>query len=866
MKNLHDRIAEDVARWRAEGYPCSRYPIIKHLLAYQWDEREETTRYLRAAQMQALETYWFLRLEKETPRFMALYKSYYEGEDLLKVLGVPYHSSIISYTSAVKYIEDCAEKKEKEIPLSETFRESYHLQYPSYIFALTMGAGKTVLIGAIIATEFSMSLEYPDGNFMKNALVFAPGTTIIESLRELSDIPYESILPEDNYKKFNANLKIRYTSVKNKKINTLGNSRYNLVVSNTERIILRQRSALPLQERGKLEENHRFHDLAQLPNLGIFSDEAHHTYGNKSETDLKRVRQTINRLHELRKLVCVVNTTGTPYYKKQFLKDVVIWYGIEEGIKQKVLKSLYDGIKSYSIEKENYSHVAQRIVKDFFATYSKVALPEGQKAKIAFYFNRQEDLDGVKGAIEKALVDVGVPPNCLLANTQKSSPKEVDEFNRLNSPLSNKRVILLVGKGREGWNCPSLFACALITKQTSSHNHVLQSSTRCLRRVVGNDLPARIYLDSGNKNVLSQQLAENFGEHFSLSALGAIEPEQQEVTVEILKTSTPRLVVDSHIDVWQREEGAGKALRLRPPDLEAILPHIKESIMDVQWKDEFMVLVEKRMRRLPIEEVVSLERAAVEIALPLHFDVLEVLRALKGIYGTAPIAKHHIPELRRQAEESLGAWQHRQEVVRRVMALIHTKDEQGEPLFREREGGGLFHVLRFAKTRFEHMIREGLLVSHEEAQSGGHPLQLAKDEKQLSFHYSPYDLANKSERETFGEILQYLNIKRHEVEGFYYTGSLTDPRKTDMWFEYKGADNRFHRYFPDFVLVKKSGEWLIVEVKGERDREHPDTERKAKAVERIVALQPEKIQYHSVFLPSESFEDIKGWIDKGGPS
>ena len=71
------------------------------------------------------------------------------------------------------------------------------LDYPSYILALAMGAGKTVLIGAIIATEFAMSLRYPDGNFMKNALVFAPGTTIIESLRELSDMPYEKILPPD---------------------------------------------------------------------------------------------------------------------------------------------------------------------------------------------------------------------------------------------------------------------------------------------------------------------------------------------------------------------------------------------------------------------------------------------------------------------------------------------------------------------------------------------------------------------------------------------------------------------------------------------------------------------------------------------
>ncbi len=55
---------------------------------------------------------------------------------------------------------------------AEATRESLLLDYPSYILALAMGAGKTVLIGTIIATEFAMALEYPDEPFIKNALVF----------------------------------------------------------------------------------------------------------------------------------------------------------------------------------------------------------------------------------------------------------------------------------------------------------------------------------------------------------------------------------------------------------------------------------------------------------------------------------------------------------------------------------------------------------------------------------------------------------------------------------------------------------------------------------------------------------------------
>ena len=70
--------------------------------------------------------------------------------------------------------------EEKKI---QALHEAANLAYPSYILALAMGAGKTVLIGTIIATEFAMSLRYPNGQFMRNALVFAPGLTIIESLR-----------------------------------------------------------------------------------------------------------------------------------------------------------------------------------------------------------------------------------------------------------------------------------------------------------------------------------------------------------------------------------------------------------------------------------------------------------------------------------------------------------------------------------------------------------------------------------------------------------------------------------------------------------------------------------------------------------
>jgi len=104
-----------------------------------------------------------------------------------------------------------------------------------------MGAGKTILIGAIIATEFALAIEYPDSGFIENALVFAPGTTIIESLRELARTPYERILPPRLYEPYAAALKMTFTRDGERDIPVTRGSSFNVVVTNTEKIRIQAR-------------------------------------------------------------------------------------------------------------------------------------------------------------------------------------------------------------------------------------------------------------------------------------------------------------------------------------------------------------------------------------------------------------------------------------------------------------------------------------------------------------------------------------------------------------------------------------------------------------------------------------------------
>jgi len=109
--------------------------------------------------------------------------------------------------------------------------------------------------------------------------------------------------------------------------------------------------------------NQRLQTIASLPNLAIFSDEAHHTYGQAMEKDLKRVRQTVNYLVDNTNVLVVVNTTGTPYFKRQILKDVVYWYGLSQGIKDGILKEVRENIVAYPDVSQK--HFLEDVTSDF---------------------------------------------------------------------------------------------------------------------------------------------------------------------------------------------------------------------------------------------------------------------------------------------------------------------------------------------------------------------------------------------------------------------------------------------------------------------------------------------------------------------
>ena len=893
MNHLFQALSERVDAWRAARYDCPNFPAIGEILDFALvDPASDQLRYLRRAQFRALETYWYLRLVLNTPRIPDLYITLFpKPKDRREAMGLTSREIVDliaddGFEAVIERIKtDNAFVKKHGL---ESLRETFALDYPSYILALAMGAGKTILMGAIVATEFALALDYPDGPFVENALIFAPGKTILSALRELADIPFERLLPARLHKPFAASLKLTFTRDGDKQIPiTLGSS-FNVIVTNTEKIriqkpTVRAGSSQRLFAGSKDEEasalaNLRLQAIASLPHLAVFSDEAHHTYGQKllgkwekdketgepvfKDDGIKKVRRTIDYLAGETNLIVTINATGTPYFERQPLRDVVVWYGLGEGIRDGVLKELAGGIKVLELGDGEAAHMVQSVIDDFVQDYWPVALENGAPARLALYFPNLEARDELRPAIESALLAHGIGPDTLLAVDNKSSDATRRAFEAVaRDPAAPHRVLLLVNMGTEGWNCPSLFACALVRKLATSNNFVLQAATRCLRQVPGNSKAARVYLTASNKKTLEDQLTETYGT--SLKALDTQHAERVEKTIHLHQPHLPPLLIKKRVLRIQRSAGAASTAPLvfSVPDLPAPLGPVVQT-----WSPVLTANGDTHLQRIDAADVLLASytptldgyTAAARLAASYHLPTSELLAALRKTYGEnglqriqdvreqLQIPEHHIDALGLQIEAQRNQYEETWDEIEVAVALVKADgfdrtEVDGQPVYTAR--------ISFDKKK------EGLYKTAQDTADAALALQ-------SSFHYEGYNFDSQPEAEFLDWTLGLLQTHPHQIEGLWFTGGLTDASKTDLRAEYLGDDGRWHTYTPDFVLRRADGKHLVVEVKD--DRFSPDVNRdldrhaqgqapqtlegrKAVALKRWEQLNPERLSYHVMF-------------------
>jgi predicted nucleotidyltransferase len=513
-------------------------------------------------------------------------------------------------------------------------------------------------------------------------------------------------------------------------------------------------------------------------------------------------------------------------------------------------------IQAFDFGDDASAYVAH-VIDDFFRDYGGVRLLNGAPARLALYFPQNDDLDALRPAIETALLAAGESPAVCLRNTSESTKDEVDAFNRLNDPAAPHRVILLVNKGTEGWNCPSLFACALARRLRSSNNFVLQAATRCLRQVPGNLVKARIYLSRDNRAILDRQLQETYGE--SIADLQQATRERGAARLVLRKRNRPPLVLTRLVRTVVPATRPAAALRFAPPVVEGTSGRLEKSVLELVPAAGLRRILQQVGDTVSIETApagVDRYEAAVSLVSASRVDLWALLDELDRLYpGGQDVPVAHLDDLARQLADQTRAYEVREERVEWALALVR-------PDGFDRSTGAGGEELYTAEITYP-KDREKLLLRAEDLRE--------QNLRGFGFHYDPYNFDSSPEAECFRLLLRELNLHPDDVEDVYFTGGLTDPAKTDFRVEYLGEDGRPHGYTPDFVIRKRplkggrpgSGRVLVVEVKDAR-WEAPVREdearwargevplttegRKAVALRRLEGLDPDRLRYEMVFV------------------
>jgi type III restriction enzyme len=291
----------------------------------------------------------------------------------------------------------------------------------------------------------------------------------------------------------------------------------------------------------------------------------------------------------------------------------------------------------------------------------------------------------------------------------------------------------------------------------------------------------------------------------------------------------PPLVVRKTIRSIQPVERVGNPLHLTRPSIGAD----KGKVVAFTPSEKGQLLPTGEVTELRDVDTFDLYITAQDLARTYRLDSFDVLSELRVAYPEGYIPVSHLSELAKQIEAQTQKYEVVEETVEVALALVKKDgfeknvDEDGNETYT-------------AEISYP-IDREHLLIHYEEWQ---------KQAGKFGFHYTPYNFDSNPEKNFFEVLLNMLNQKPEEVEDIYFTGALTDTKKTDFFIEYRGKDGRMHNYSPDFVVRRKDGKCLIVEVKAENRRnDEIDGENGAKAVatRKWEGLNPDTLKYQMIF-------------------
>ena len=802
----------------------SRYrDLTRKYLAYN-DKSENPDAFLREPQFRALEMYVFIKEFLGNEHMFRIFDDWRKRKEVFAD-----NSYYTIHRGGQFRMIDYGDKQNEA--LFERMKK-YKEEYPNYIYALTMGLGKTILIGTCIFYEFLLAKKYPkDKNYCHNALVFAPDKTVLDSLHEIMTFDKTKVVPPEYAGVLDSNIKFHFLEDTGSTLHTIDESDYNIIISNNQKIILKKKHkedkpAELLFEGGSLLneafgdmdgddslideslliDNQRFKKLCRLPQLGVYVDEAHHLFGANLEKELRAgtaekttLRNTINELNKQAKIVACYNYTGTPYVNRQILPEVVYAYGLKESISHGYLKDAnpmgYDNVKN-----EEFLRGA---IKDFWEKYGGKVY-EGLVPKLAiFAATVEEATKTVRPIVEKVLSGLDIPLSTILVNTGDTSvtkDEDIRNFRNLDvvgTEGSQKQFIILVEKGREGWNCRSLLGIALF-RSPKSKVFVLQATMRCLRQLSDEQLTASVYLSNENYDILNDELQKNYNMEISDFGKTSKKPKKE-----------------YHVHVM-------------PPPRTIKMKRVKHSYSLTEKGYTSPIIFDIDKLDLSHYEIKVRERKSLRIDLnekETNRDDLREQRHYSDITLVAEIARYFnlscllIARILRESADGidkiLETVNKYNDVIYDVIVPTIFHSLYSVDVTRETEDVDVV-LLKAPKDAAYYVFKgeDGLVYTKD----GGifKPEEVAK-----SFHADTYCFDSKPERECF---LQYITSPK--VAEVYFTGMFT-AEQGDFWVQYYDPESgRIRKYYPDFFARMTDGTYQLIEVKG--DNMVDDTVVKAK--------------------------------------
>jgi type III restriction enzyme len=794
--------------------------------------------FLRQPQYEALEIYIFLKEFLGNAKVEEIFQQWFEKEGRFADRA---EGGLIGNARQADLLDQITQDQYKAV--FAAMRKNSRV-YPNYIFALTMGTGKTILMATCIFYEFLLGNKFEkDARYCHNALVFAPDKTVLQSLKEIESFDLTRVVPPEYVNFLTTHLRFHYLEEAGTSLNTLDRSRFNIIVSNTQKIILkRQRKeksaaeqlfgatgntlansgvyadAADLyafdqpEEEGELTTNQRFEKLCRLEQLGIYVDEAHHAFGKAlakdmgvgaKETDTS-LRTTIDILAASlstagTRVVACYNYTGTPYVSREVLPEVVYAYGLKEAIDKGFLKKVV--LHGYS---NTRTDEFVDIAVERFLSETNGLRPESMLPKLVFFAATIEELTTeLKPAVEKALAKHGIPASRILVNVgddKLTTNDDIREFNRLDTEASEKQFILLVNKGREGWNCRSLFGVGLF-REPKSRVFVLQATMRCLRSVGQAQYTGHVFLSNDNLEILNDELQQNF--RISAEELQKTASDKERVEIRVVEPPVKIKLVRVRKQYQMREKQMVRGQALIPERADKQKwGELVEKYRLIETQQDGLNVADAA--RAPASRTFDLTSRREKRTFSRMTLVAEVSRYL----NRSPLEIEDLLDSTKEGTDELVAMTNEfnellyDEIIPRLFRQLYDLDE-----LQQTEEHEVELIKMPPNGYYEVTAAKDKIVRRADP-------SIKDEERNKSFHLDAYCFDSRSENQLFWDLLREQRVKK-----IYFTGMLTHGQ-SDFFIQYIDPDSRTVRsYYPDFVFLREEPDgtekYVIVEVKAD---------------------------------------------------